>query len=251
MILQVEHLEKVYSGKVSHRALDDISMFVEEGEFIAIMGPSGSGKSTFLNTISTVDKPSGGLVFINGRDPHLLSDQELAKFRRKELGFVFQDFNLINTLTVEENIMLPLALDNQENNRMLEKVNELVHLLGIENILKKRTYEISGGQAQRVAVARAVINHPSLLLADEPTGNLDSRAAKDVMKLFQLLNDKMGITILMVTHDPNVASYSDKTYVIKDGSIFQELLKKDSRSTYYKEIMSTMSLLGGESNDFI
>ncbi|KHD46261.1 ABC transporter ATP-binding protein [Streptococcus hongkongensis] len=251
MILQVEHLEKVYKGKVSHRALDDISMFVEEGEFIALMGPSGSGKSTFLNTISTVDKPSGGVVFINGRNPHALSDEDLAKFRRKELGFVFQDFNLINTLTVEENILLPLALDNQENHQMLEKVRHLAHLLGIEAILDKRTYEISGGQAQRVAVARAVINNPSLLLADEPTGNLDSKAAKDVMKLFQLLNEKMGITILMVTHDPNIASYSDKTYVIKDGSVFQELLKKDNQSTYYKEIMSTMSLLGGDSNDFI
>lgn len=251
MILKVSNLEKTYKGKLSFKALNDINMEVMEGEFVAIMGPSGSGKSTFLNTISTIDKPTGGSVLIAGIDPYKMNDKELSTFRRQELGFVFQNFNLINTLTLGENIILPLTLDNAPLYEMEEKLESLSEFLGISHLLDKRTYEISGGQSQRVAIARAVINQPSILLADEPTGNLDSKSARDVMKLFKKLNDSMKVTIIMVTHDPNIASYSDKTYIIKDGNIYQEIINRNDDKTYKKEILSTMALLGGEENDAV
>ncbi|OTG47874.1 bacitracin ABC transporter ATP-binding protein [Streptococcus agalactiae] len=251
MILKVYDLEKIYKGKVSFRALENINMEMAEGEFVAIMGPSGSGKSTFLNTISTIDKPTGGSVVIVGVDPHKMNDEELSTFRRQELGFVFQQFNLINTLTVGENIILPLTLDHVPLKLMDKKLKEISEFLGIGHILDKRTYEISGGQAQRVAIARAVINEPSILLADEPTGNLDSKAAKDVMKLFKKLNDSMNVSIIMVTHDPNIAAYSDKTYIIKDGKIYQEIINRGEEKLYRREILNTMSLLGGDEIDDI
>ncbi len=251
MILKVSNLEKIYKGKVSFRALENINMEVSKGEFVAIMGPSGSGKSTFLNTISTIDKPTGGSVLIAGSNPYEMNSTQLSTFRRKELGFVFQQFNLINTLTVGENIILPLTLDKVPVRKMNEKLKEISELLGITHLLHKRTYEISGGQAQRVAIARAVINNPSILLADEPTGNLDSKAAKDVMKLFKKLNESMNVTIIMVTHDPNIAAYSDKTYIIKDGNIYQEIINRNDDRTYRREILNTMSLLGGDEIDTI
>ena len=251
MILKVTNLEKVYKGKVSFKALNNINMEVQEGEFVAIMGPSGSGKSTFLNTISTIDKPTGGSVMIAGKDPYKMNDAGLSTFRRKELGFVFQQFNLINTLTVGENIMLQLTLDKVPLDEMSKKLIEISSFLGISNLLGKRTYEISGGQAQRVAIARAVINGPSILLADEPTGNLDSKAAKDVMKLFKKLNESMKVTIIMVTHDPNIAAYCDKTYIIKDGNIYQEIINRNDEKTYRKEILNTMSMLGGDEIDTV
>ena len=251
MILKVSNLEKIYKGKVSFKALENINMEVSKGEFVAIMGPSGSGKSTFLNTISTIDKPTGGSVLIAGSNPYEMNSTQLSTFRRKELGFVFQQFNLINTLTVGENIILPLTLDKVPVRKMNVKLKEISELLGITHLLHKRTYEISGGQAQRVAIARAVINNPSILLADEPTGNLDSKAAKDVMKLFKKLNESMNVTIIMVTHDPNIAAYSDKTYIIKDGNIYQEIINRNDERTYRREILNTMSLLGGDEIDTI
>ena len=251
MILKVSNLEKIYKGKVSFKALENINMEVSKGEFAAIMGPSGSGKSTFLNTISTIDKPTGGSVLIAGSNPYEMNATQLSTFRRKELGFVFQQFNLINTLTVGENIILPLTLDKVPIRKMNVKLKEISELLGITHLLHKRTYEISGGQAQRVAIARAVINNPSILLADEPTGNLDSKAAKDVMKLFKKLNESMNVTIIMVTHDPNIAAYSDKTYIIKDGNIYQEIINRNDDRTYRREILNTMSLLGGDEIDTI
>ena len=251
MILKVSNLEKIYKGKVSFRALENINMEVSKGEFVAIMGPSGSGKSTFLNTISTIDKPTGGSVLIARSNPYEMNSTQLSTFRRKELGFVFQQFNLINTLTVGENIILPLTLDKVPVRKMNIKLKEISELLGITHLLHKRTYEISGGQAQRVAIARAVINNPSILLADEPTGNLDSKAAKDVMKLFKKLNESMNVTIIMVTHDPNIAAYSDKTYIIKDGNIYQEIINRNDDRTYRREILNTMSLLGGDEIDTI
>ena len=251
MILKVSNLEKIYKGKVSFKALENINMEVSKGEFVAIMGPSGSGKSTFLNTISTIDKPTGGSVLIAGSNPYEMNSTQLSTFRRKELGFVFQQFNLINTLTVGENIILPLTLDKVPVRKMNVKLKEISELLGITHLLYKRTYEISGGQAQRVAIARAVINNPSILLADEPTGNLDSKAAKDVMKLFKKLNESMNVTIIMVTHDPNIAAYSDKTYIIKDGNIYQEIINRNDDRTYRREILNTMSLLGGDEIDTI
>lgn len=251
MILKVSNLEKIYKGKISFKALENINMEVSEGEFVAIMGPSGSGKSTFLNTISTIDKPTAGSVFIAGKNPYEMNAKQLSTFRRKELGFVFQQFNLINTLTVGENIILPLTLDKADVKTMKTKLDEISELLGLSDLLHKRTYEISGGQAQRVAIARAVINEPSILLADEPTGNLDSKAAKDVMKLFKKLNEAMHVTIIMVTHDPNIASYSDKTYIIKDGNIYQEIINRNDNKNYRREILNTMSLLGGDDIDII
>ncbi|WP_314163562.1 ABC transporter ATP-binding protein [Lachnoanaerobaculum gingivalis] len=251
MILKVSNLEKIYKGKISFKALENINMEVCEGEFVAIMGPSGSGKSTFLNTISTIDKPTSGSVLIAGKNPYEMNSKQLSTFRRKKLGFVFQQFNLINTLTVGENIILPLTLDKADIKTMKTKLEEISELLGISHLLHKRTYEISGGQAQRVAIARAVINEPSILLADEPTGNLDSKAAKDVMKLFKKLNESMNVTIIMVTHDPNIASYSDKTYIIKDGNIYQEIINRNDDKNYKREILNTMSLLGGDEIDII
>ena len=251
MILKVSNLEKIYKGKVSFKALENINMEVSKGEFVAIMGPSGSGKSTFLNTISTIDKPTGGSVLIAGSNPYEMNSTQLSTFRRKELGFVFQQFNLINTLTVGENIILPLTLDKVPVRKINVKLKEISELLGITHLLHKRTYEISGGQAQRVAIARAVINNPSILLADEPTGNLDSKVAKDVMKLFKKLNESMNVTIIMVTHDPNIAAYSDKTYIIKDGNIYQEIINRNDDRTYRREILNTMSLLGGDEIDTI
>ena len=251
MILKVSNLEKIYKGKISFKALENINMEVSEGEFVAIMGPSGSGKSTFLNTISTIDKPTAGSVLIAGENPYEMNAKQLSTFRRKELGFVFQQFNLINTLTVGENIILPLTLDKADIKTMKTKLEEISELLGLSDLLHKRTYEISGGQAQRVAIARAVINEPSILLADEPTGNLDSKSAKDVMKLFKKLNESMHVTIIMVTHDPNIASYSDKTYIIKDGNIYQEIINRNDDKNYKREILNTMSLLGGDDIDII
>ena len=251
MILKVSNLEKIYKGKISFKALENINMEVCEGEFVAIMGPSGSGKSTFLNTISTIDKPTSGSVLIADKNPYEMNSKQLSTFRRKKLGFVFQQFNLINTLTVGENIILPLTLDKADIKTMKTKLEEISELLGISHLLHKRTYEISGGQAQRVAIARAVINEPSILLADEPTGNLDSKSAKDVMKLFKKLNESMNVTIIMVTHDPNIASYSDKTYIIKDGNIYQEIINRNDDKNYKREILNTMSLLGGDEIDII
>ena len=251
MILKVSNLEKIYKGKISFKALENINMEVCGGEFVAIMGPSGSGKSTFLNTISTIDKPTSGSVLIAGKNPYEMNSKQLSTFRRKKLGFVFQQFNLINTLTVGENIILPLTLDKADVKTMKTKLEEISELLGISHLLHKRTYEISGGQAQRVAIARAVINEPSILLADETTGNLDSKSAKDVMKLFKKLNESMNVTIIMVTHDPNIASYSDKTYIIKDGNIYQEIINRNDNKNYKREILNTMSLLGGDDIDII
>lgn len=192
-VLEIKSLEKIYDGKVPLTALKDINLTIEQGEFVAIMGPSGSGKSTLLNVISTIDSPSSGTVKINDNNPHILNDSELAKFRRNILGFVFQNFNLINTLTVEENIMLPLTLEGVSIKEMKSRTKQISEFLGIDNILYKRTYEISGGQAQRVAIARAVIQNPKLLLADEPTGNLDSKSAKDVMQLLSMLNTEKNL----------------------------------------------------------
>lgn len=244
-ILEVNQIKKIYSGKVNYTALEKVSFNLEKGEFVAIMGPSGSGKTTLLNCISTIDYPTGGEIIINDNNPHKLNNDKLAKFRRKELGFVFQDFNLVNTLTVEENIFLPLTLDNVSPKIMKEKLKDVAELLGIVGILKKRTFEISGGQAQRVAIARAIINEPSLLLADEPTGNLDSKTVKDVMNLFVSINKRMYTTILMVTHDAYVASFCNKVIFIKDGRLYNEINAGDSQNEFYEKIIDMLSFLGG------
>ena len=248
-VLQVEHLSKVYEGRIPYTALNDISLTVEKGEFVAIMGPSGSGKSTFLNVISTIDHPTSGNVIIDGNNPHTMNDNQLAYFRRNILGFVFQDFNLIDTLTAEENIMLPLTLNGVKPAEIKKQTQKLAQMLSIDKLLNKRTFEISGGQAQRIAIARAVVTNPTLLLADEPTGNLDSKATRDVMELFQMLNQNQNATILMVTHDAFVASYCKRVLIIKDGRLYQEIIKGDNRQAFQQKIVDAISLLGGEPRD--
>lgn len=248
-ILSVKNLQKIYEGKMSHTALSNVSFDMEKGEFTAIMGPSGSGKSTLLQVISTIDAPTSGSVLINGKNPHTLSLEELASFRRSELGFIFQDFNLIHTLTVAENIMLPLSLENIPTKEIRKRTKNIAEYLGISKLLPKRTFEISGGQAQRVAVARALVHNPSLILADEPTGNLDSKATNDVMELLKDLNRKKNSTILMVTHDAYVASMCDRVLFIKDGQLYQEMIAGDSQTQFYQKILDMLTFLGGGQND--
>jgi putative ABC transport system ATP-binding protein len=250
MMLKVTKVSKVYEGKVAYRALTDIQLEVDKGEFVAIMGPSGSGKTTLLNIISTNDTPTTGTVEIEGRNPHILKKNDLAKFRRNELGFIFQDFNLLHTLTVEENIVLPLTLEGVSVKEMKKKAKRIAENLGIASILAKRTYEISGGQAQRVAIARAMIHQPKLLLADEPTGNLDSKASKDVMGMLESINKRENTSLLMVTHDPQAASYSDRVIFIRDGKLHAEIYCGESRQAYFQKIIDMLSLMGGDNNDF-
>ena len=249
IVLSVNQLQKVYEGKVPYQALKDINFKLKKGEFVAIMGPSGSGKSTLLQVISTIDSPTGGSVLIDGKNPHQMVKEELASFRRRELGFIFQDFNLIHTLTVEENIMLPLSLEGVPANEITKRTREVARYLGIEALLPKRTFEISGGQAQRVAIARAVAHQPSLILADEPTGNLDSKATKDVMNLLKTLNKEMDSTILMVTNDAYVSSMCHRVLFIKDGRIYQEIVAGDHESEFYQRILDMLTFLGGDHGD--
>ncbi|MDL0160965.1 ABC transporter ATP-binding protein, partial [Clostridioides difficile] len=242
----VNNLSKVYGKKIIFNALNDINFSIEDGEFVGIMGPSGSGKTTLLNMISTIDKPTTGTMELKGKNPLLLRGEELALFRRRELGFVFQDFNLLDTLTIGENIVLPLTLDKVSVKEQDERLNEVSTILGIKDLLGKRTFEVSGGQAQRTAIARALINNPSILLADEPTGNLDSKSSKVVMELFQKINKENKVTTMMVTHDPLAASYCSRILFIKDGSIYNEIYKGSSREQFYQEIMDVLTLLGGD-----
>ena len=249
-ILNINEVTKVYKGKVTTRALNQLSFEVEKGEFLAVMGPSGSGKTTLLNLISMIDTPTSGQIIFNGMRPQNLNSTELAYFRRRELGFVFQDFNLLPMLTVEENIVLPLTLDEQPISLMEERLKGLVDKLGLSTILHKRPDEISGGQAQRTAIARALIHEPSLILADEPTGNLDSNASREVLELLSTMNEEKQATIIMVTHDPIAASYCDRVLFIKDGEFFNEIYRDDRRQTFFQRILNVLSLLGGQVGDF-
>lgn len=249
-MLQVKKLHKTYGTEIKYEALKGINLVVEDGEFIGIMGPSGSGKSTLLNLLATIDQPSSGDILLNGRNPNELNQEEIAKFRRRELGFIFQSFNLMPTLTVEENIVLPLTLDGEKITVMEEKLHLLAERLGIARLLKKRIAEISGGQAQRVAVARAMIHHPQLLLADEPTGNLDTKSSKDVMKLLHRLNQDENATILMVTHDPLAASYCRRIVFIKDGQLVDEIHRNNNQKQFYNEVMLKLAEIEGAENEF-
>lgn len=245
--LEVKQLSKVYGtkGKMTYTALQDINLTIEAGEFVGIMGPSGSGKTTLLTILATIDRQTAGSVSVNGYDLSRFNNNQLAHFRRHELGYVFQDFNLLDTLTIRENIILPLVLHNTSVQEIERKVMETANWLGIASILDKRTYEVSGGQKQLTAIARAVIHEPSLLLADELTGNLDSKAAKDIMGALKDLNERRQRTILMVTHDPFVASYCKRVLFIKDGHLFSELRKGKSHRTFFQHILDALSLLGG------
>lgn len=248
-MLKVNGLNKIYGGKVTTRALTDIHLTIEKGEFVGIMGPSGSGKTTLLNMVSTIDAPSSGEVLINGINPYQLKKSQLATFRRRQLGFVFQDFNLLDTLTVAENIVLPLTLDKQSLKLMDAKLNKIAERLGIAEILDKRTYEISGGQKQRAAIARAVITAPSLLLADEPTGALDSNSSRIVMEMMETINRTEETTMMLVSHDPLAASYCHRVVFIKDGKLTSEIHRGESRQDFFQKIIEMLSYLGGNAHE--
>lgn len=253
-VLETKGLSKIYGGKgkgISVKALDDFNMTIDEGEFVGVMGPSGSGKTTLLNILATIDSPSSGEVLISGQNPHRLSQDKLALFRRNSLGFIFQDFNLLDTLSVKENIILPLVLDGVKNVDIEKNVNEMSSILNIQDILDKRTYEISGGQQQRTACARALINSPSIILADEPTGNLDSKASYDLMESLEKINKERKATIVMVTHDAFAASFCHRIIMIKDGKFFLEINKSSNRQIFFKKILDSLSLLGGGYNENI
>ncbi|WP_046227432.1 ABC transporter ATP-binding protein [Paenibacillus dauci] len=248
-MLNVNQISKIYEGKIAYKALSDIHFTIEDGEFVGIMGPSGSGKTTLLNLIATIDEPTSGQILINGQNINQMKKNELARFRRRELGFIFQDFNLLHTLTVQENIVLPLTLDGSKVSEMKQKAAAIAEKLGITSIMDKRTYEISGGQAQRTAIARAMIHSPKMLLADEPTGNLDSKSARDVMEMLENINREQQTTMMLVTHDPVAASYCSRVIFIRDGQLYSEIHRGDNRQAFFQKIIDTLSLLGGHSND--
>lgn len=252
-MLQVRNIEKYYGtgGNVT-KALDRVSFTVERGEFIAIMGASGSGKTTLLNCIATIDTVSAGDILLDGVSLADLSPRDLAKFRRENLGFVFQDFNLLDTLTIGENIALALAIRRTAPQAIDPQVQAMANTLNIGDILDKYPYQVSGGQKQRCACARAIINHPKLVLADEPTGALDSHSAQMLLATLEDMHRQLGATILMVTHDPYSACYARRVLFLKDGRLFNELLRGDrDRSVFYHEILDVLALLGGDVSDVI
>ena len=250
-LLTVEHLKKVYVtrfGGNKVEALKDVNFTVEEGEYVAIMGESGSGKTTLLNILASLDKPTAGKVILNGTETSKIKENDLAEFRRDHLGFVFQEFNLLDTFSLEDNIFLPMVLARKGHQEMTERLVPIAKKLGISELLKKYPYEISGGQKQRVAVARALMNHPQILLADEPTGALDSKSTDELLSLFSEIN-KDGQTILMVTHSVKAASHAERVLFIKDGEVFHQVYRgENTREQFYQKISDTLTLLqaGGE-----
>lgn len=250
-ILQVDNIHKFYGTKGNvTKALNGISFTVERGEYVAIMGASGSGKTTLLNCISTIDNVTSGHIYIGGEDITKIKEKKLAKFRREELGFIFQDFNLLDTLTAYENIALALTINDVKGKEIDDLIREIASRLNITTVLNKFPYQMSGGQKQRVAAARAIVTHPKLILADEPTGALDSKSAKMLLESLETLNKAMNATIMMVTHDAFTASYANRILFIKDGKIFNELIKgTDSRKEFFNRIIEVITLLGGDSNN--
>lgn len=250
-ILKVSQLEKYYGGKSNlTKALNDVSFTAEKGEFVAIMGASGSGKTTLLNCIATIDKVTAGHIYVGGVDITKLKGNELNKFRREELGFIFQDFNLLDTLTAYENIALALSIQNVDAFQIEERIRKVARELGIREVLDKYPYQMSGGQKQRVASARAIITSPKLVLADEPTGALDSKSSKMLLERFNYLNSELKATILMVTHDAFTASYASRVIFIKDGKVFNEIHRgDDTRGEFFDKIIDIVTLLGGDLND--
>lgn len=243
-ILQLENVSVIYGDNLQTKGLNNLSLETKAGEFVAIMGPSGSGKSTLLNTVAGILPATFGRIQVAGRAIDGLSDEEAAQFRREELGFVFQEFNLVETLNVKENIVLPLMFQHQSVDVMEERMTKLAEALGISAILDKRVTEISGGQRQRVAIARAVIHQPTLLLADEPTGNLDSKNSKEVMSVFKELNEQLNLSIFLVTHDAMTATYSDRIIFIKDGRLYSEIYRGDDELGYKQSIINVLEMMG-------
>ena len=250
-ILNVSNIEKYYGNKgMVTKAVDNISFSVNKGEFVGIMGASGSGKTTLLNCISTIDTVTSGHIYVDGKNITTMKSKQLSAFRREQLGFVFQDFNLLDTLTAYENIALALTIIKTPVKQIEAKVNYVAKALGISEILKKYPYQLSGGQKQREACARAIITQPSLILADEPTGALDSKSARMLLESFETLNHDLSATILMVTHDAFTASYCHRILFIKDGKIFNELIRGNStRKEFFDKIISVVTLLGGDNSN--
>ena len=252
VILEADKIVKIYgetSGESATKALSGISLSVRQGEIVAIMGPSGSGKTTLLNILSGIDKPTSGVMTIAGHAISKMKRDELALFRRKQIGFVFQEFNLLDSLTVKENIILPMVLEKKSAAEMEEKVQTLASLFEIESILQKYPYNISGGQQQRTAVSRALVNNPGIIFADEPTGNLDSKSSTAIMECFEKIVQELKTTVLLVTHDVFAASYCQKVIFIKDGHIHSYIVKKGSRKEFLNQIIDNLAVLGGRTYD--
>lgn len=252
-IVSIKNIEKYYGNKGNlTKAIDNISFDVERGDYIGIMGASGSGKTTLLNCISTIDTVTSGHIHINNQDITKLNSTKLSKFRREQLGFIFQEFNLLDTLTAYENIALALTILRIPAKQIDLKVRDIAHKLQITNVLDKFPYQMSGGQKQRVASARAIVTNPSVILADEPTGALDSKSARMLLESFETLNKELHATILMVTHDAFTASYCHKILFIKDGKVFNELIRgDDTRKQFFDKIIEIVTLLGGDNHDVI
>lgn len=252
VVLEGENIIKVYEnikGGCETKALNRISLKIHEGEFVGIMGPSGSGKTSLLNILSGIDKITSGRVNLWGTDINTMDKGTLAVFRRQNLGFIFQEFNLLDSLTLKENIMIPMILDKKAKSYMEKKTKNIMDAFDIYNIKDKYPYNVSGGQQQRVAISRAIVNDPKIVFADEPTGNLDSKASKDIMMCFEKMNKDMGNTILVVTHDVFAASYCNRIIFIKDGKLHSEIVKKSGRKEFLEEIMTSLSVLGGDRSE--
>ncbi|GKX28257.1 peptide ABC transporter ATP-binding protein [Vallitalea longa] len=245
-VIETKGIKKIYKAKgIETYAVNGVNISIEEGEFLGIMGPSGSGKTTLLNLLSTIDMPTEGEVFFNGVNIATMKGKKLAEFRRKNIGFLFQDFNLLNNLSIMDNIALPLVLSGVKASIVKKKINELVSFFGLEKHLYKYPYQLSGGQKQRVAATRALITKPSVILADEPTGALDSKAASELLENLRKTNEKFGSTIVMVTHDAFTASYCDRIIFIKDGTVLTQLEKESDKKDLYKKILEQLACMGG------
>jgi putative ABC transport system ATP-binding protein len=249
-VIETENLKKVYGSKgMSSTVLDGINLKIEEGEFLGIMGPSGAGKTTLLNILSTIDRQTSGKYYFQGKDMDKVNGKELALFRKNKIGFIFQDFNLLDTMTVQDNIALPLALGKVNHREIINKVEKIAEFLGIKDHLNKYPYQLSGGQKQRTAAARALMTSPSVIFADEPTGALDSKSSSELLQCLSNMNEKYNTTIIMVTHDAFTASYCRRIMFIKDGKIHAKLDKDKSRKEFFKRIMDMATSMGGDADE--
>ncbi|HEX3076131.1 MAG TPA: ABC transporter ATP-binding protein [Lachnospiraceae bacterium] len=253
-VLKVSNVKKVYGSKLggnTSTALNGVSFDIDKGEFVGVMGPSGAGKSTLLNVIATIDTVTSGSIHVGGKEISRIREPELSDFRRSKLGFIFQDYNLLDTMTLRENIALPLILTNKKSDQIQKSIHKVASDLGIKDILSKYPYEVSGGQRQRASAARAIVNSPELILADEPTGALDSKSSKDLLQCMQRLNENNQATIMMVTHDAFAASFCQRILFIKDGILFMEIESNGNRKEFFDRILKVLSSLGGDQSELI